>query len=40
MDDVIEFDLGEDKRFIHLIYDEANTPKADILKTELDKFNK
>lgn len=40
VDDVIEFDLGDDKRFIHLIYDEANTPKADILKAELGKFNK
>lgn len=40
VDDVIEFDLGDDKRFIHLIYDKGNTPKADILKAELGKFNK
>lgn len=40
VDDVIEFDLGDDKRFIHLIYDKGNTPKADVLKSELDKFNK
>lgn len=40
LDDVIEFDLGDDKRFIHLIYNKANTAKADTLKAELGKFNK